>query len=90
MTIGGTNEQEKLKGLLKSVIQAENEKEQLGNDIKDYLDAIKNEFGIKPAKVRKAIKAIRKGNLPELKQELEEIEELVDLEAKISSNPMNN
>jgi hypothetical protein len=87
MLASGHNEQEKLKGLIKSVLQASREREQLGQDITDYLAAIKEEFEIKPAKVRKAVKAIMKGNIAELKKELEDVEELVDLEGKIPGKP---
>ncbi len=85
INLGGDNEKKKFATNCASIIQALKEVETLKEDIKAYLTSIKDEFGLKPALVRKAIKAHMNQNLNEVQEETRDVETIVDVLGKASN-----
>lgn len=83
INVSGENEQKKLKGYMDQCLSAMKEIDAQKDDIKAFLDTAKEEFGLKPSTLRKALNIIHKKNLAEVQLEAEDVESLVNFSENV-------
>lgn len=73
------NAKKKFQGHAHSIIQAWKEMESLKEDVKSYMTALKEEFDLPPAMVRKALKTYWQQTLEDEKKAQSNVESLVEI-----------
>ena len=72
-------DRQKVKTYLKEALKATNRKKEEELHVKDILETLKADHDIPPKVSRKILSALEKGNMPEIKEEHEVIEDLYDI-----------
>ena len=72
-------DKDKVKQYLKEAVKATDRAKEEQAHVTDILNTLKADHDIQPALARKIIAVMRKGNAPELRDEINDIEELLEL-----------
>ncbi len=76
MHIESDNDRQKVKEYFKQALNVNRSVEEAKAELKDILDVLNEQHEIKPSIARKVIKAMEKGNMPELRHQNEQFEDL--------------
>lgn len=76
MHIESDNDRQKVKEYFKQVMNVNRSVEEAKAELKDILDVLNEQHEIKPSIARKVIKAMENGNMPELRHQNEQFEDL--------------
>ena len=76
MNITDTN---KVKQYIKEAVKAQDRAAEEQEHVKDILNTLKTDHDIPPAIARKLITAMRKGNIPEVKEQMDMFSDLADV-----------
>lgn len=76
MHIESDHDRQKVKEYFKQALSVNRSVEEAKAELKDILDVLNEQHEIKPTIARKVIKAMEKGNMPELRKSNEDFEDL--------------
>ncbi|MBI1362516.1 MAG: hypothetical protein GC134_00855 [Proteobacteria bacterium] len=76
MSIVTDEDRRKVKEYLKQALSVQRAIDESRAEMRDILDVLKNDHDIKPSIARKVLKAMEKGNFPEIRNQNEELEDL--------------
>ncbi len=76
MHIESDNDRQKVKEYFKQALNVNRSVEEAKAELKDILDVLNEQHEIKPSIARKVIKAMEKGNMPEIRHQNEQFEDL--------------
>lgn len=76
MHIESDNDRQKVKEYFKQALNVNRSVEEAKAELKDILDVLNEQHEIKPSIARKVIKAMENGNMPELRHQNEQFEDL--------------
>ena len=79
MLVTTPQDREKVKQYLKEAVKATERVQEEQAHIRDILNTLKGDHDIDPKVSRKIIVAMRKGNAPEIKEENETVEDLLEI-----------
>ncbi|MEC9292331.1 MAG: hypothetical protein VX730_08020 [Pseudomonadota bacterium] len=76
MHIESDHDRQKVKEYFKQALNVNRSVEEAKAELKDILDVLNEQHEIKPSIARKVIKAMEKGNMPEIRHQNEQFEDL--------------
>lgn len=79
MSIVTDEDRRKVKEYLKQALTVQRAIDESRAELRDILDVLKNDHDIKPGIARKVLKAMEKGNFPEIRNQNEELEDLYQI-----------
>lgn len=85
MNITGLTSEDKakLKHVVNEGIKVTQELEDLKGSLSDTVKAVAEELGIKPSAINKAIRAAHKANIADTREELDNVEEILNVVGKL-------
>lgn len=73
----------KLKNVVEEGLRVVQEVEDLQGSLRDTVKAVAEELGIKPSAINKAIKAAHKANIADTRDELDNVEEILNVAGRL-------